>query len=48
MTKRTAKQDEPKCPPSHVRRLVKLNCPMSEIIRITGYTAEQINKMAAE
>ena len=48
MTKRTAQKVEDQCPPSHVRRLVKLNCPMSEIIRITGYTAEQINKMAAE
>jgi hypothetical protein len=38
--------ETPRCPPSHVRRLVKLDCPLTEITRITGYTAEQIKEMA--
>ena len=37
-----------RCPPAHVRRLVGLNCPISEIIRITGYTEDEIAEMVGQ
>jgi hypothetical protein len=34
-----------RCPPSHVLRLLALDCPIKEITRITGYTEHEIAAM---